>query len=59
MSAKLVAYLRDRVSVSFDGHDFTIYTDNEFGAGNHIALNPEVMAAFDRFRERIEQEAEE
>ncbi len=46
-------YLGDSVYADFDGYHIVLTTENGFGPTNTIALEPEVLAALNRFSERI------
>jgi len=45
-------YLGDGLYFSWDGFAFTLRAPREFG-DHYVVLEPEVLAAFDNFRERV------
>lgn len=46
-------YLGDGVYASFDGYHLWLQTNNGYGSTNSIALEPPVLEALDRYRERL------
>ncbi len=52
-------YLGDSVYADFDGYHVILTTENGFGASNTIALEPEVLAALNRFYGRVLTEAKQ
>jgi hypothetical protein len=46
-------YLGDSVYADFDHGMIVLTTENGFGPSNTVALEPEVLAALDRYRERL------
>jgi len=48
-------YLGDGVYVRFDGYSIVLYLDNGYGEHTTIALEPEVLAALDRYRKSMER----
>ena len=49
-------YLGDSVYASFDGYNIILSLDNGFGNYNHITLEPIIVEAFLRFKERVDNE---
>lgn len=53
-------YLGDSVYATHDGYILTLTTENGgYGPSNTIHLEPEVLEALDRFRERVAATREE
>ena len=52
---KLKDYLGDSVYADFDGLSIVLTTENGYGPSNTIVLEPEVLMALDRYRERLKQ----
>ena len=50
-------YLGDSVYADFDGYTIVLTTDNGLGPSNTIYLEPEVLAALNRYVERIKRVA--
>ena len=48
-------YLGDSVYIEFDGYGFRLTTENGVGASNEIVMEPEVVAAFQRFVQRVKE----
>jgi hypothetical protein len=55
------AYLGDSVYAEFDGWHIVLTTENGYGPSNTIALEPEVLAALNRYdawvRSKLRREA--
>lgn len=49
-------YLGDAVYVDFDGHGFQLTTENGIRATNVIILEPETLAALNRYAEAVRAE---
>jgi len=47
-------YLGDSVYADWDGCGIVLTTENGFGASNTICLEPQVLAAFNRYVKRLE-----
>lgn len=45
-------YLGDSVYADFDGYGIILTTENGYGPGNTIVLEPEVLEALNRYAER-------
>jgi len=56
MSASDKAYLGDGCYVAFDGYHFVLTTENGIRVTNVIYLEPEVLAKFDGYRRRLNEE---
>jgi hypothetical protein len=54
MSTKLKQYLGDSVYVDCDGDGIILTTENGQAPSNTIYLEPEVLAALDRYRKWLE-----
>ena len=52
---QLKDYLGDSVYAEFDGYGITLTTDNGHGPSNTIYLEPEVIEALNRFKERTRE----
>jgi hypothetical protein len=51
-------YLGDGLYVSYDGFRFILRAPRESGCGDHwVALEPEVLKAFDDFRKKVLEKA--
>lgn len=48
-------YLGDSVYCEFDGYHIVLTTENGFGPSNTIALEPNVIAALNRYVQRVEE----
>ncbi len=48
-------YLGDSVYADFDGYGIVLTTENGEGPSNTIFMEPEVIAALNRYLERIKQ----
>ena len=59
MENEIKEYLGDSVYAEFDGFGIVLTTNNGYGPSNTIVLEPEVLAALDRFRARIQAEVAE
>ena len=46
-------YLGDGVYISFDGYHIWLTTEYGKGVDQKIALEPQVLEAFDKYRERL------
>lgn len=46
-------YLGDSVYADWDGYAITLTTENGFGPSNRIVLEPDILRALDRYKERI------
>lgn len=53
------AYLGDGVYVDYNGFGIILTTENGIETTNTIFLEPEVIAALDRYRERLERIAQQ
>lgn len=52
-------YLGDSVYADFDGFAVTLTTENGYGPSNTIVLEPEVVAALNRYVQRMDATAKE
>lgn len=57
MSARFKQYLGDSVYADFDGRGITLTTENGYGPSNTIYLEPEVLAALNKYVEWIKASA--
>jgi hypothetical protein len=47
-------YLGDSVYADFDGFQIVLTTENGYGATNTIYMEPDVVAAFLKYKERVD-----
>jgi len=52
------AYLGDSVYADFDGYAVVLTTENGLGPSNTIVLEPEVIAALDRYVKQLREAIE-
>lgn len=52
--SKFKDYIGDAVYADFDGNGIILTTEDGYGAISRIYMEPEVVRAFDRYRNRIE-----